>query len=80
MTAPRAMTAAVIGLPTKESGRSSFLAASVRSVRSGKTCRGRPWAWADGGLFSPGTFPEVPPARGAIRWGRYLSSRPGTSQ
>jgi hypothetical protein len=38
MTAPRAMTAAVIGLPTKESGRGSFLAVSASPDAKRKAC------------------------------------------
>jgi hypothetical protein len=38
MAAPRAMTAAVIGLPIKESGRGSFLAAPVRSSTKREAC------------------------------------------
>jgi hypothetical protein len=38
MTAPRAMTAVVIGLPTKESEGGSFLAASASPNAKRKAC------------------------------------------
>jgi hypothetical protein len=42
MTAPRAMTTALIGLPTKESGRDSFLAASAPlRCEAGRLAEGR---------------------------------------
>jgi hypothetical protein len=48
----------------------------------GEACCVRPERLGEGGggrrltgLISPGTLPEVPPALGAIRWGRYLRFR-----